>query len=157
MYSFSPKLLYSHQIMQVFYRILCAAFPSVSVATDSAHVSLCASSHTETKFRSWKSLSMQMVCSPWHQQTDVRAKNSGFCRNSLSEDRLILHSFIAFIAIFKVVSTSLYFLYLIASKNNCCIIKFFVPRTEIIHFKISLNISHPNSLFVHRNKFRWDP
>lgn len=154
MYSFSPKLLHSQQIMHVFYSTLCAAFPSVSVATVSAHVSFCASSHTKTKFRSWKSLSMQMVCNPWHQQTDVRAKNSGFCHNSLSEDRLILHSFIAFIAIFKVVSTSLYFLYLIASKNNCCLIKLFVPITEIIHFKISLNISHLNSPFLHRNKFR---
>lgn len=157
MYSFSPKLLHSHRIMQVFYSIWCAAFPSVSVATDSAHVSICASSHTETKFRIWKSLSMQMVCDPWHQQTDVPAKNSGSCHNSLSEERMILHSFIAYMAIFKVVNTSLYFLYLIASENNCCIVKLFMPRTEIIPFKVSWNISLPNSPFVHRDKFRWAP
>lgn len=141
--------------MHVFYSIWCASFPSVSVATDSAQVSICASSHTETKFRSWKSLSMQMVCNPWHQQTDVGAENSGSCRNSLSEDRLILHSFIAYMTIFIVISTSLYFLYLIGSKNNCCIVKLFMPRIEIIHFKTTWNISFPNSPFLHRNKFRW--
>jgi len=67
------------------------------------HMCVCAWSHTDTVFSSWRSLSVQVACNPWYQQTDVRAKYSVSCHGSLSEDRLILHSFMNK-AVFKVVS-----------------------------------------------------
>lgn len=117
--------------MHAFYSLWSAAFPSVSVATDSAHVPICSSSHNETIFRSWKSLSMQVVCNPWNQLADVEAKYSESCHDSLSEYKLILHSFMN-MATFKVVSFKVTIFSLSISNINCSTVSPFMPTTEII-------------------------
>lgn len=65
-----------------------------------------------------KSLSMQVVCNPWNQLADVEAKYSESCRDSLSEYKMILHSFMN-TATFKVVSFKVIIFSLSVSKINC--------------------------------------
>lgn len=102
-----PPNCYSHTKLCMFFTAFDVQLSHLSQLLLTVHMFLFVP-HLMAKLSLGASLSMQMVCNPWHQQTDVGAKNSGSCHNSLSEYRLILHSFVAYMAIFIVVNTSLY-------------------------------------------------